>query len=125
MDKEVSYGRKIALKRLFPDQGTLDIIEEAFVEFCTGTDRFGCYDIIRDRGSKKPHTFWALHGSTCPPLQQLTLRLLSQVISSSCYERNWNIYSKVHSVEHSKLDQKRAAYSVYVHTNLRLLYRQR
>jgi hypothetical protein len=30
-------------------------MEEGFVEFSTGTGRFGGYDVLRDRGTKKPY----------------------------------------------------------------------
>ena len=81
--------------------------------------------MIRDRGLKKPYSWWANHGATSPPLQQLAMRLLSQVTSSSCCERNWSTYGNLHTMKKSRLEQSRAETMVYVHTNLRLIYRQR
>ena len=100
-------------------------MEDAFAEFSTGTGRFGGYDVIRGRGLKKPYSWWANHGATSPPLQQLAMRLLSQVTSSSCCERNWSTYGNLYSVKKSRLEQSRAKTMVYVHTNLCLIYRQR
>jgi len=53
------------------------------------------------------------------------MRLLSQVTSSSCCERNWSTYGNLCSVKKSRLEQSKAKTMVYVHTNLRLIYRQR
>eukprot|EP00253_Pinus_taeda_P006079 PITA_06079 len=83
-------------------------------EFSTGTGRFAGYDVIRDRGAKKPYSWWANHGATSPPLQQLAMRLLSQVTSSSCCERKWSTYGDLYSVKKSRLEQSRAETMVYV-----------
>ena len=53
------------------------------------------------------------------------MRLLSQVTSSSCCERNWSTYGNLYSLKKSRLEQSRAETMVYVHNNLRLIYRQR
>jgi len=125
MDGEISLGRKIAFRRLYPDRALLDEVEEGFVEFSTACGRFGGYDVVGDRGLKKPHAWWATHGATCHILQHLALRVLSQVTSSSSCERNWSTYGNLYSLKKSRLEQSRAETMVYVHSNLRLIYRQR
>jgi len=125
MDAEIAHGRKIALRRLFQDSDMLEEAEEGFVDFSTGTGRFGGYDVLRDRGVKKPYAWWATHGATSPILQKLALRIISQVTSSSCCERNWSTYGNLYSVKKSRLEQSRAESMVYVHSNLRLIYRKR
>eukprot|EP00253_Pinus_taeda_P010118 PITA_10118 len=125
MDCEISQGRKEAFRRIYQDSALLAEVEDAFAEFSTSTGRFGGYDVIRDRGAKKPYSWWANHGATSPPLQQLAMRLLSQVTSSFCCERNWSTYGNLHNVKKSRLEQSRVETMVYVHTNLRLIYRQR
>jgi hypothetical protein len=57
MDGEISQGRKDAFRRLFQDRAYLDEVEESFIEFSTGTERFGGYDVLRDRGAKKPYAW--------------------------------------------------------------------
>ena len=54
MDGEISQGRKYALRRIFQERASLDEVEDAFAEFSTGTGRFAGYDVIRDKGVKKP-----------------------------------------------------------------------
>lgn len=125
MDGEISQGRKEAFRRIYQDSALLAEVEDAFAEFSTGSGRFGGYDVIRDRGAKKPYSWWANHGAKSPPLQQLAMRLLSQVTSSSCCERNWSTYGNLYSVKKGRLENFRAKTMVYVHTNLRLIYRQR
>jgi hypothetical protein len=104
MDGEISQGRKDAFRQLFQDRAYLDEVEEGFIEFSTGTGRFGGYDVLRDRGAKKPYAWWVTHGATCPLLQQLAMRLLSQVTSSSCCERNWSTYGNLYSLKKSRLE---------------------
>jgi hypothetical protein len=53
------------------------------------------------------------------------MRLLSQVTSSSCYERNWSTNGNLYSLKKSRLEQSNVEIMVYVHTNLSLIYRQR
>jgi hypothetical protein len=61
----------------------------------------------------------------CPILQQLAFRVLSQVTSSSCCERNWSTYGNLYNVKKSRIEQSKAETMVYVHTNLHLIYRKR
>jgi hypothetical protein len=69
MDGEISQGRKDAFRRIFQDRAYLDEVKEGFIEFSTGTGRFGGYDVLRDKGAKKPYARWVTHGATCPLLQ--------------------------------------------------------
>ena len=54
MDVEISNGRKIALRRRFQDSASLAKVEEGFIEFSTGSGRFGGYDVHGDKGVKNP-----------------------------------------------------------------------
>jgi hypothetical protein len=54
MDGEISQGRKDAFRWIFQDRAYLDEVEEGFIEFSTGTGRFGGYDVLRDRGLRSP-----------------------------------------------------------------------
>jgi hypothetical protein len=91
MDMEISEGRKIALRRLYQNRVSLDEVEEGFVEFSTAIGRFKGYNVIRDMWLKKPSSWWATLGATCTILQQLAMRLLSEVTSISCSRGIFNI----------------------------------
>jgi hypothetical protein len=95
MDHELSEGRKEAFRRIYQDRAFFDEVEVGFIDFSTTSGRFSSYDVLRDRGAKKPHAWWATHGAACPPLQELAMRILSQVTSSSCCERNWSTYGNL------------------------------
>jgi hypothetical protein len=125
MDHELSEGRKEAFRRIYQDRASFDEVEAGFIDFSTANGRFSSYDVLRDRGAKKPHAWWATHGAAWPPLQEFAMRILSQVTSSSCCERNWSTYGNLYSLKKSRLEQSRAESMVYVQTNLRLIYRQR
>ena len=107
MDRDISQGRKIAFRQLFQDRDLLDEVEAVFVDFSCGIGRFGGYDVVGDKGVKKPYNWWATHGATCPILQKLALRIISQVTSSSSCERNWSTYGNLYSLKKSRLEQSR------------------
>lgn len=75
--------------------------------------------------SYKPYAWWATHRATCPILQQLIVRLLYQVTSSSCCKRNLSTYENLYNLTKIRLEQSKAKTMVYDHTNLHLIYKQR
>ena len=52
------------------------------------------------------------------------MKLLSQLASSSCCERNWSTYSFIHGVKRNALTPERVEDLVFVHINLRHLSRR-
>ena len=82
----------------------LEEVEEGFAEFSTATGRFGGYEVLRDRGVKKPYVWWATHGGACLVLQKITLRVISQVTLSSCCERNWSTDGNLYSLKKRRLE---------------------
>jgi hypothetical protein len=68
MDHELSEGRKEAFRQIYQDRASFDEVEAGFIDFSTASRRFSSYDVLRDRGAKKPHAWWATHGVACPPL---------------------------------------------------------
>jgi hypothetical protein len=77
MDHELSKGREEAFRRIYQDRASFDEVEAGFIDFSTARGRFSSYDVLKDRGAKKPHAWWETHGSACPPLQKLAMRILS------------------------------------------------
>ena len=104
MDGEISQGRNIAFRRLLQDRDILYEVEEGFVEFSIASGRFGGYNVAKDRGVNKPYAWWETHGATCPILQKLAMRVISQVTSSSSYEKNWSTYENLYSLKKNKLE---------------------
>ncbi|CAL5432817.1 unnamed protein product [Camellia sinensis] len=74
------------------------------------------HQILVDRWNKNNTPLHCLAHSLC--------NLLVQPSSSSCAERNWSIYSFIHSMRRNKMTPQRAEDLVFVHSNLRLLSRR-
>lgn len=65
--------------------------------------------------------WWENYGATTTTLQQLALKVLSQVSSACACERSWSTYDFIHSKKRNCLGSKRAQDLVHVFTNRRLL----
>jgi len=61
-----------------------------FVNFSNERENFAHVDAIRDKTKMEAKSWWIVHGSQAPTLQQIALKLLGQPCSSSCCERNWS-----------------------------------
>ncbi|CAL5427429.1 unnamed protein product [Camellia sinensis] len=123
-DEEVCLERKKCLKRFFDDPMERIKANLEYAKFSTKEGPFADIDSIRDRCDMDPHSWWVVHGASAPTLQSLVLRLLVQPSSSSCAERNWSIYSFIHSMRRNKMTPQRVEDLVFVHSNLRLLSRR-
>ncbi|KAG8365826.1 hypothetical protein BUALT_Bualt17G0012300 [Buddleja alternifolia] len=99
-DLEILKMRKLCLKRLFPDEDA------------------------RRKIDNESNAVWTLHGPAAPNLQNIVVKLLAHVSSSSCSERNWSTYAFVHSTRRNQITPQRAQDLVFVHSNLRLLSRK-
>ena len=64
MDGEISQRRKRTFRRLLQDRDMLEEVE-GFAEFSIATERFGGYEVLRDRWVKKPYVWRATHGGAC------------------------------------------------------------
>ncbi|XP_057800087.1 uncharacterized protein LOC131015682 [Salvia miltiorrhiza] len=123
-DADIVKMTKNCIKRLFPDAETRTAVTLEFANFFGCFEEFGDEDSIRDRLKLDPLKWWVAYGIGAPHLRPLAVRLLGQVSSSSCCERNWSTYSFIHSTKRNRITVERAEDLVYVHSNLRLLSRR-
>jgi hypothetical protein len=73
-------------------------------------------------GNLIPHQWWhRVCGNTLPIIAK---RILSLTCSASLCERNWSMYSLVHSKTWNHLRMDKAEALVYIYTNSRLLYQR-
>jgi hypothetical protein len=73
-------------------------------------------------GNLIPHQWWhRVCGNTLPIIAK---RILSLTCSASLCERNWSMYSFVHSKTWNHLRMDKAEALVYIYTNSRLLYQR-
>jgi len=89
-----------------------------FTNFSNEGEEFHYVDYLRERCKMDAKTWWTVHGARAPILQKITLKLLGQLCSSSCCERNCSTYSFIHSLKRNKMTPKRAEDSVYIYSNL-------
>jgi hypothetical protein len=94
-------------------------VKEEYAKFSSCSEEFNDHDSIHDSWSSTTHTWWSNYGQDAPLLMSLAMKLLNQLASSSCYERNWSTYSFIHSVKRNSLTPTRAEDLVFVYSNLR------
>ena len=121
---EVVRERKKCFEIYFSNEVERRRANEEYATFSAGLEDFSSSDSINDKWHMSPLKWWVVHETSAPMLQSITLKLLGQPCSSSCYERNWSTYNFIHSIKRNKLTPQRAEDLVYVHNNLRLLSRR-
>jgi hypothetical protein len=77
-----------------------------------------------DLGQDDPIGWWTMHEDDASEIQHLSIRLLSQIASSSAAERNCSTFSFIHSIKRNGLSSKRVEKLVAVHSALRLAHRK-
>jgi len=70
-----------------------------------------------------PHQWWHRGGGNALPI--IAKRILSLTVSASSCERNWSMYSFVHSKSRNRLGVEKAEELVYIYTNSKLLRERR
>jgi len=71
-----------------------------------------------------PVRWWICHGANGVHLQNLAIRVLSQVASSSSAEMNWRTYGFIHFMKRNRLGSQKADDLIYMHSNLHLASRR-
>lgn len=79
---------------------------------------------VADASSMPAHQWWDMYGSHVQELQQVAVRILSQVSAAVACERNWSTYDYIHSKKRNLLAPARARDLVYVFSNQRLLRKE-
>ncbi|KAL8476898.1 hypothetical protein ACS0TY_029265 [Phlomoides rotata] len=123
-DLEVTKMRKNCIKRLFPDVDTRTTATLEFTNFSGCFEEFCDHDSIRDRSNLNPLKWWVAYGIGALHLRSIAVRLLGQVSSSSCCERNWSTYSFIHSTKRNQITPELAEDFLNEHNNIRLLSRK-
>ena len=108
------------LQKLTPDEETYARVLNQYQDFLENRGPFaGSIDPVLHGGP--PHEWWDAMGGEAKALQTIARRVLAQVCSVSACERNWSMYSYVHSKVRNRLKPSRAEDLVYIYTNSRLL----
>ncbi|XP_049936681.1 uncharacterized protein LOC126410588 [Nymphaea colorata] len=115
LDLELSTNRVACINRIFIDVHQNRRANDEFERFSTGIGEDVGATV--DKDNYPSLSWWIKHGTAYPTLQYLAFR--------SCCERNWSTYSQIHTIKRNNLTSKRAENLVYVHSNLRLLSRNK
>ena len=99
-------------------------MKEEFANFAAGLDDYSAISSLDDKSTMSLVRWWICHGANGVHLQNISIRILSQVASSSSAERNWSTYGFIHSVKRNRLGSQKAEDLVYVHSNLHLASRK-
>ncbi|XP_050890887.1 uncharacterized protein LOC127096346 [Lathyrus oleraceus] len=77
---------------------------------------------------EKSETFaqwWEYHGSCAPEFQRLDMKVVSQTTSATNCERNWSIFSYIHTKTRNRLKYKKLHKLVFTHYNMKLRMRDK
>lgn len=81
---------------------------------------FGSNIAKEARNNTSPGMWWEQYGDSAPSLQNVAVRIVSQVCSTLTFQRDWSIILQSHSEKRNKLDKDALADQAYVHYNLTL-----
>ena len=103
---KLTHEKKKCFKRYFDDVGVMRQVNIEFANFSNGMEGFVGVDSLRDKGKMNAKLWWIVHGAHAPTPRNITLKVLGQPCSSSCYEKN--TYSFIHSLKiNNKMTSKR------------------
>jgi hypothetical protein len=120
-NEEVMLGFTAVVEKLLPKVEDQAEALEQLNKFKSKRGLFGM-KAVQEAAKRMPaHSWWQRYGSSCPELQRVAVRVLSQVSSASSCERNWSNYDFIHNRKRNRLQPLRADDLVYVFSNLRLL----
>ena len=79
LDDEVSTGWKTYIHRVYPKRRDCTTIKEEMSRYIDGLDDFSHKDVPFDQLRMKAKSFWENYGTKTPLLQNIAIRVLSQV----------------------------------------------
>ncbi|XP_073000046.1 uncharacterized protein [Typha latifolia] len=96
-----------------------DITGQLYI-FRKAQGMFGSNLAREARNTTSPGMWWEQYGDSAPGLQRAAVRILSQVCSTSTFERNWSTIQQIHSEKRNRLGKEALNDLLYVHYNLKL-----
>ncbi|XP_074314312.1 uncharacterized protein LOC141649523 [Silene latifolia] len=117
-DKEIKKSVKNVIEKLVPDIDTQIRASTQLFMYEQKMDSFASTVAQRAINLMDPATWWLTYGESAPALQAIAVRVLSQTTSSSNYERNWSMWSLVHTKTRNRLKYKKLHQIVYLRYNM-------
>ena len=75
----------------------------------------------KDQDRLNPIEWWNIYDTSTTHLHKLAVRMISQVVNTSCIERFWSTYNFIHIMNRNNLNVDTVESWVYVNYKLRLL----
>lgn len=108
------------LEKLLPLPELRRDITNQILLFTRATGMFGCNLAKEAIDTVSPGIWWEQYGDSAPVLQRVAIRILSQVCSTSTFERHWGTFQQIHSEKRNKIDKETLNDLVYINYNLKL-----
>jgi hypothetical protein len=117
-DHEIKKGFRYAITKMYSaeERRTLWVQWIQFVGLNGPFDKPNVKEDHRDLGQDDPIGWWRMNGDDALEIQHLVIRLLSQIACSSTIERNWSMYSFIHSIKRNRLTSRRVEKLVVVYS---------
>ncbi|KAK4431384.1 hypothetical protein Salat_0900500 [Sesamum alatum] len=108
------------LEKLLPTPELRRDITNQILLFSRGSGMFGCNLAKEAIDTVSPGIWWEQFGDAAPMLQRVAIRILSQVCSTSTFERQWSTFQQIHSEKRNKIDKETLNTLLYINYNLKL-----
>ncbi|KAG8381196.1 hypothetical protein BUALT_Bualt06G0097100 [Buddleja alternifolia] len=108
------------LEKLLPTPELRRDITNQILLFTRGSGMFGCSLAKEATDTVPPGIWWEQFGDGAPMLQRVAIRILSQVCSTSTFERQWSTFQQIHSEKRNKINKETLNDVLYIYCNLKL-----
>lgn len=108
------------LEKMLPTPELRRDITNQILLFTRATGIFGCNIAKEAIDTVSPGLWWEQYGDSAPVLQRVAIRILSQVCSTSTFERHWSTFQQIHSEKRNKIEKETLNDIVYINYNLKL-----
>ncbi|KAK9059637.1 hypothetical protein SSX86_020341 [Deinandra increscens subsp. villosa] len=108
------------LEKLLPTPELRRDITNQILLYTRATGMFGCNLAKEAIDAVSPGIWWEQYGDSAPTLQRVAMRILSQVCSTSPFERHWSTFQQIHADKRNKISKETLNDIAFVHYNLKL-----
>ncbi|XP_021851785.2 uncharacterized protein [Spinacia oleracea] len=122
-DRELLKGVRNVILRIERDEdASIKALQQIYL-YRDKRESFGGSSAQRVVKQMDPALWWMTYGDSTPELKKIAVRVLSQTTSSSNCERNWSMWSLVHTKIRNRLKYPRLHQIVYLRYNMKLKLR--
>ncbi|XP_056689155.1 uncharacterized protein [Spinacia oleracea] len=122
-DRELLKGVRSVILRIERDPDAQIKALQQIYWYRDKNESFGSNSAQRAVKKMDPAMWWMTYGESTPELKKIAVRVLSQTTSSSNCERNWSMWSLVHTKIRNRLKYQRLHQIVYLRCNMKLKMR--